>query len=255
LIYPFFGKQYRKMLSTVFRRSNRAAFTNLLKTSRSFSAYPPHEVVNMPALSPTMEVGTVAKWLCKAGDSIKAGDSLADIETDKASMAFEAQDDFFIAKILEEAGKEIAVGGPILITVENESDIAAFENYVVTSAAPSPIAAAPTPEPTPVAAPTPAPVAKAAAPTPAPVPIPAPTAAPTPAPTPTPTPTPTPIAVAAVATPAPPTVHAASAVTGVYAPVWSGKTGVTGALSKKLAADQLNYIAKYGRSAYKPITV
>ena len=58
-------------------------------TLRSFSSYPAHEVVNMPALSPTMEAGTIGKWLCKAGDKISAGDSLADIETDKASMAFE----------------------------------------------------------------------------------------------------------------------------------------------------------------------
>ena len=58
---------------------------------RYFSSLPPHLVVAMPALSPTMTVGTIGKWICKPGDKISPGDSLAEIETDKASMAFEAQ--------------------------------------------------------------------------------------------------------------------------------------------------------------------
>lgn len=58
---------------------------------RGFSSLPNHIVVPMPALSPTMTMGTIGKWLCKAGDKISPGDSLAEVETDKASMAFEAQ--------------------------------------------------------------------------------------------------------------------------------------------------------------------
>jgi pyruvate dehydrogenase E2 component (dihydrolipoamide acetyltransferase) len=58
---------------------------------RRFSSFPNHIVVPMPALSPTMTMGTIGKWLCKPGDKISPGDSLAEVETDKASMAFEAQ--------------------------------------------------------------------------------------------------------------------------------------------------------------------
>lgn len=61
---------------------------------------PYHLVVGMPALSPTMESGVLAEWYVKVGDSISAGDAIAKIETDKAAMDFEAQDDAYIAKLL-----------------------------------------------------------------------------------------------------------------------------------------------------------
>ena len=60
----------------------------------------------MPALSPTMEEGTLAKWLVKEGDSVSAGDILAEIETDKATMEFEAVDEGTIGKILVSEGSE-----------------------------------------------------------------------------------------------------------------------------------------------------
>ena len=60
----------------------------------------------MPALSPTMEEGTLAKWLVKEGDKVKPGDVLAEIETDKATMEVEAIDEGEIAKILVEEGSE-----------------------------------------------------------------------------------------------------------------------------------------------------
>ncbi|NBV60516.1 MAG: biotin/lipoyl-binding protein, partial [Rhodobacteraceae bacterium] len=60
----------------------------------------------MPALSPTMEEGTLAKWLVKEGDSVKAGDILAEIETDKATMEFEAVDEGVIGQILVAQGTE-----------------------------------------------------------------------------------------------------------------------------------------------------
>ena len=79
------------MLSTVVRRTCR--FSNVLKASSRAFSYPAHDLVGMPALSPTMEMGTIAKWNYGVGDKVNAGDSVADIETDKASMAFEAQDE------------------------------------------------------------------------------------------------------------------------------------------------------------------
>jgi pyruvate/2-oxoglutarate dehydrogenase complex dihydrolipoamide acyltransferase (E2) component len=74
----------------------------------------------MPALSPTMESGIISKWLINEGDSIGPGDGIAEIETDKASMTFEAQDDFivkFFAKFLVDVGKEIKIGTPIIGTL------------------------------------------------------------------------------------------------------------------------------------------
>src|SRR6059058_2623313 len=77
----------------------------------------------MPALSPTMEQGKLAKWLKKEGDTIKSGDVLAEIETDKATMEVEAVDEGTLAKILIPDGTDnVAVNTPIgLIAGEDES--------------------------------------------------------------------------------------------------------------------------------------
>src|SRR3954452_3130929 len=72
--------------------------------------------LKMPALSPTMEEGTLAKWLVKEGDDVKSGDILAEIETDKATMEFEAVDEGKIAKILVPEGTDGGkVGQPIAL--------------------------------------------------------------------------------------------------------------------------------------------
>src|ERR1700752_4095034 len=72
--------------------------------------------LKMPALSPTMEEGTLAKWLVKEGDEVKSGDILAEIETDKATMEFEAVDEGTIAKILVPEGTEgVKVGAAIAL--------------------------------------------------------------------------------------------------------------------------------------------
>ncbi len=72
--------------------------------------------LKMPALSPTMEEGTLAKWLVKEGDEVKSGDILAEIETDKATMEFEAVDEGTVAKILVAEGTDgVKVGAPIAI--------------------------------------------------------------------------------------------------------------------------------------------
>ena len=79
-----------------------------------------------------MEAGTISSWKVQEGESFAAGDSLAEIETDKATIDFEAQDDGFVAKILVEAGSdEINVGVPIVVTVEEEDDIDSFKDFVV----------------------------------------------------------------------------------------------------------------------------
>ncbi|MCM0001081.1 MAG: 2-oxo acid dehydrogenase subunit E2, partial [Erythrobacter sp.] len=78
--------------------------------------------IKMPALSPTMEEGTLAKWLVKVGDTVSSGDVMAEIETDKATMEFEAVDEGVIAEILIDAGTEgVKVGAVIArLTVEGE---------------------------------------------------------------------------------------------------------------------------------------
>jgi pyruvate dehydrogenase E1 component beta subunit len=79
--------------------------------------------LKMPALSPTMEEGTLAKWLVKEGDDVKSGDILAEIETDKATMEFEAVDEGKIAKILVPEGTDgVKVGAPIaLLAADGET--------------------------------------------------------------------------------------------------------------------------------------
>src|SRR5436853_809427 len=80
--------------------------------------------VLMPALSPTMEKGNLAKWLKKEGDAVKSGDVIAEIETDKATMEVEAVDEGTLGKILVPEGTEdVAVNTPIaMIQSDGESD-------------------------------------------------------------------------------------------------------------------------------------
>lgn len=200
---------------------------------RNFS-YPAHVVVNMPSLSPTMEVGTIGKWLVKPGDEISAGVALAEVETDKASMTFEAQEDFFVAKLLVEAGSEVKVGDPIFVSVEDASTVSAFANFTLSNAPAAPTAVA-APK---AAAPAPVPAAPVAAPAPV-----APKAA-APAPTPAAKPAAVPVKTAAP-TPAAPSANA-------YAWRW-GTAVKKGAIAGKLAAQHANYLEKYGRSAQKPL--
>jgi len=83
----------------------------------------------MPALSPTMEEGTLAKWLVKEGDTVASGDILAEIETDKATMEFEAVDEGVMGKILIEEGTEgVKVNTPIAIMLEDGEDASAMED-------------------------------------------------------------------------------------------------------------------------------
>ena len=85
----------------------------------------------MPALSPTMTKGGVTSWLVSEGQKVSAGDVLAEIQTDKATMEMESMEDGFVAKILIEAGREdIDVGTPLLVMVEDEKDVASFKEYV-----------------------------------------------------------------------------------------------------------------------------
>jgi pyruvate dehydrogenase E2 component (dihydrolipoamide acetyltransferase) len=128
--------------------------------------------LKMPALSPTMEEGTLAKWLVKEGDEVKSGDILAEIETDKATMEFEAVDEGTVAKILVPEGSEgVKVGAPIAILAGEGEDASAAASAApkADTAPPAPPKAPPAPkadatpkEPSPPKAPVETPPAPAA---------------------------------------------------------------------------------------------
>jgi pyruvate dehydrogenase E2 component (dihydrolipoamide acetyltransferase) len=123
---------------------------------RAYSSLPQHIRVALPALSPTMEQGTIISWEKKEGDKLNEGDLLAEIETDKATMGFETPEEGYLAKIVIAAGtKDVPVGKLVCIIVENQGDVAAFKDFKDDSPA-APRAAKPSPSPPPAA---PAPVA------------------------------------------------------------------------------------------------
>lgn len=106
--------------------------------------FPPYEVVTLPALSPTMETGSIVAWEIAVGDEIIDGESLiAEIETDKATITFEATGmEGFVAKILRKEGeKDIKLGDPLFIIVEEKSMIEKFTDFTIDSIAP--VSAAP----------------------------------------------------------------------------------------------------------------
>ena len=195
---------------------------------------PYHILVGMPALSPTMESGTISKWNVAEGDAFSAGDSLAVIETDKASMDFVAQDDGVVARWLVSAGTEnVSVGAAIMVTVEDAADVGAFVNFAPGVAAATPVAA-------PAAAPTPTPAAVVAV---------------TPAP-----PVPPPVIIAAAAVPTIPTAAAAPIVAAPPAPAsranslsgseWGRLAAKKSPLAKMMATKQREYVEKYGSTGH-----
>lgn len=106
---------------------------------RKFSDLPPHTKLGMPSLSPTMTTGTIVKWLKKEGEKVKAGESMFEVETDKATVAFEVQDDVFLAKILADAGSTpLPLGSPVAILVDKADRISAFTGYKPETTLPTP---------------------------------------------------------------------------------------------------------------------
>lgn len=133
------------------------------------------DIIDMPKLSDTMTVGTLVKWLKKEGDAVKAGDMLAEVETDKATMELESFFTGTLIKIFAPAGSQIAIGSGLCAIGKPGEVVEAPAAPAPKAAAPAAPAAAPAPTPVAPAAPTPAPaapVAVAPAPTPqAPAPV------------------------------------------------------------------------------------
>jgi pyruvate dehydrogenase E2 component (dihydrolipoamide acetyltransferase) len=205
---------------------------------------PYHIVVGMPALSPTMESGTLAVWNVKEGDSFIAGDSLAKIDTDKASIDFEAQDDGHVAKLLVKEGTEdVACGAPIMITVEEAEDVAAFVNYVLTDAAVAPVAKKEEPSPA---------VSVVAPPPPPPVVV-APAASAAPPPTPPAPPVEAP-AVAVATEDLSSVINAQTkSATPTTTMAWGKLAKVHSPLAATLSAQQKKYIETYGTTGQVPL--
>lgn len=90
--------------------------------------------LKMPALSPTMEQGTLAKWLVNEGDSIKAGDLIAEIETDKATMEFEAVDEGRVARLVVPEGTDSVAVGTVIAVLAEDGDVAPQTSPIVSVA-------------------------------------------------------------------------------------------------------------------------
>lgn len=167
-----------------FQQPVARIFIQQLGPFRPFSSgeFPEHFKVSLPALSPTMDAGTIVRWEKQVGDQLGEGDLLCEIETDKATMGFETPEEGYLAKIfVAEGTKDIPVGRALCIITEKEEDIAAFKDYpdpgMETEGSP-PAAAAESPAPAvETAPPPPPPPPKPPAATPAPA-----TAAPAPPP-------------------------------------------------------------------------
>jgi len=115
----------------------------------------------MPALSPTMKTGNIGKWLKNEGDKLAPGDLICEVETDKSTLEFEFAEEGYLAKILKPSGsKEVALGGPIAILVDDASKIASVQGLTladleggVSTSEPATTSAPSTPQPTQTSAP------------------------------------------------------------------------------------------------------
>jgi len=131
--------------------------------------YPDHQVLGMPALSPTMSQGNIIEWMKKPGDRVEAGEVFCEVETDKATVAWESTEEGYLAQILLPAGsKDIPINTPAMVVVEDQSAVEAFKDFTAedavaeaeggapaAAAAEEAPAAEPTTTPEPPAAPTP----------------------------------------------------------------------------------------------------
>ncbi|XP_075979988.1 dihydrolipoamide S-acetyltransferase muc isoform X4 [Anticarsia gemmatalis] len=214
----------RKLSNKILCTQNRKILAAPQWTTqiRYYADLPSHTKVLLPALSPTMESGSIVGWSKKEGDKLSEGDLLCEIETDKATMGFETPEEGYLAKILIPTGeKGVPVGKLLCIIVESPDAVAAFKDFkddsTGTPSKPKPKAAAAPAPAAPAAAPAPAAPA-AAAPAPA-------AAAPAPA-----APQPTGMAAAPASLPAPPAP--APGATFVDVPL----SGMRETIAKRLSA-------------------
>ncbi|GBG78984.1 hypothetical protein CBR_g28697 [Chara braunii] len=136
-IAPFVGKygtakryEWGGKVSPGLPKSKTLPMANGSQRQYSTAGLPQHLELTMPALSPTMTMGNVVSWKKKEGDQVLPGDVMCEIETDKATLDNESQEEGFLAKILIPAGsREVKVGSVLAIMVESKEDVAKFANY------------------------------------------------------------------------------------------------------------------------------
>lgn len=171
------GQTNPRLLAQVPQSARLLASNHYDQPRRFYSAgLPDCYKITLPALSPTMESGTIINWQKKEGDRVAEGDLLAEIETDKATMGFESAEEGYLAKIcIPEGTKDVPLGKLVCIIVSKEADVAAFKDYVPKPEDDQLVGGAPKPAPPPAAAapPPPPPPPQAAAPPPPPPPPPA----------------------------------------------------------------------------------
>ncbi|KAG4304810.1 hypothetical protein PORY_001863 [Pneumocystis oryctolagi] len=133
LTYIYFSNLKNiKNIYPYWRIQTPSCFIINLRRGYASKQFPEHQIINMPALSPTMSSGTIGAWNKNVGDRISPGEILVGIETDKAQVDFEFQEEGYIAKILLESGtKDVNIGSPIAVLVENESDVSAFSSFTI----------------------------------------------------------------------------------------------------------------------------
>jgi len=110
--------------------------TSALRTAarRHLSSLPPYTILPMPALSPTMTQGNLATWKVKEGEEFGAGDVIAEVETDKATVDYEVVDEGVLAKILVAEGtSDIKVGDPLAVVVDDVASVAAFKDFTLSA--------------------------------------------------------------------------------------------------------------------------
>eukprot|EP00485_Elphidium_margaritaceum_P000082 CAMPEP_0202691624 /NCGR_PEP_ID=MMETSP1385-20130828/6287_1 /ASSEMBLY_ACC=CAM_ASM_000861 /TAXON_ID=933848 /ORGANISM="Elphidium margaritaceum" /LENGTH=631 /DNA_ID=CAMNT_0049347057 /DNA_START=34 /DNA_END=1926 /DNA_ORIENTATION=- len=132
-----------------FASSHAGTSSTAFHASRRHFSLPAHEVIGLPALSPSVEESKIVEWKKKEGDMVEADDAIASVQTDKAELDWQVTDDVYLAKILLAAGEQVPIGTPACIFVEEAQDVAAFKEYQVGATVSS---APPTPPPTTAAA-------------------------------------------------------------------------------------------------------
>jgi pyruvate dehydrogenase E2 component (dihydrolipoamide acetyltransferase) len=118
------------------------------------------KITEMTQLSPTMAEGTIVKWIKKTGDSVQAGDVMAEVETDKAVMEMEAYESGTLLHIVAQEGTKVKVGGPVAIVGKSGEDISQLLTQVANLNASAPASSAPAPSAPPPPTPTPSPVSQ-----------------------------------------------------------------------------------------------
>lgn len=122
----------RGALNPLYRISKTSSFSTYAALLKQ---YPAHTIIDMPALSPTMEIGNVGAWRKDVGDKLSPGDVLVEIETDKATMDFEFQDEGYLAKILVPEGtSDVKIGTPIGVFVVDKDTVPEFADFTLSAA-------------------------------------------------------------------------------------------------------------------------